>query len=156
MSRRKRKALDMSRDAVIVSVARTPIGRAYKGAFNATHAPTLAAHAIRAAIARAKVEPGEMEDCIVGSALPQGQQHTIGRTAALAAGLPVSVAGQTVDRQGSSGLMSIAMASHQVVVDRMDVVVAGGVESISLVQTTQLRTESDPELLVRHPDRSEE
>ena len=81
----------MRRDAVIVSVARTPIGRAYKGAFNATPAPTLAAHAIRAAVARANVEPDEIEDCIVGSALPQGQQHTIGRTAALAAGLPVSV-----------------------------------------------------------------
>ena len=115
----------MSRDAVIVSVARTPIGRAYKGAFNATPAPTLAAHAIRAAVARAKVEPDEVEDCIVGSALPQGMQHTIGRTAALTAGLPVSVAGQTVDRQCSSGLMSISMASKQVVMDRMDIVVAG-------------------------------
>jgi acetyl-CoA C-acetyltransferase len=142
----------MARDAVIVAVARTPIGRAYRGAFNATPAPSLAALAIRAAVARAQVSPGEVEDCIIGAAMPQGTQHTIGRTAALAAGLPVSVAGQTVERQCSSGLMSIAMASHQVVVDRMDVVVAGGVESISLVQTTQLRTESDPELLVRHPD----
>ncbi len=141
----------MSRDAVIVSVARTPIGRAYKGAFNATPAPTLAAHAIRAAVARAKVEPDELEDCIVGSALPQGQQHTIGRTAALAAGLPVSVAGQTVDRQCSSGLMSISMASKQVVMDRMDIVVAGGVDSISLVQTAELRLGSDPALLALHP-----
>ena len=142
----------MSRDAVIVSAARTPIGRAYKGAFNATPAPTLAAHAIRAAVARAKVEPDEIEDCIVGSALPQGQQHTIGRTAALAAGLPVSVAGQTVDRQCSSGLMSISMASKQVVMDRMDIVVAGGVDSISLVQTAELRLGSDPALLALHPD----
>ncbi len=142
----------MSRDAVIVSVARTPIGRAYKGAFNATPAPTLTAHAIRAAVARARVEPGQIEDCIVGSALPQGQQHTIGRTAALSAGLPVSVPGQTVDRQCSSGLMSISMASKQVVMDRMDIVVAGGVDSISMVQTAELRIEPDPELLARHPD----
>ena len=142
----------MSRDAVIVSVARTPIGRAYKGAFNATPAPTLTAHAIRAAVARAGVESGEIEDCIVGSALPQGQQHTIGRTAALTAGLSVSVAGQTVDRQCSSGLMSISMASKQVVMDRMDIVVAGGVDSISMVQTAELRIEPDPELLARHPD----
>jgi acetyl-CoA C-acetyltransferase len=142
----------MSRDAVIVSVARTPIGRAYRGAFNATPAPTLSAHAIRAAVARAKVEPGEIEDCIVGSALPQGLQHTIGRTAALTAGLPVSVAGQTVDRQCSSGLMSISMASKQVVMDRMDVVVAGGMDSISMVQTAELRLGSDPELLAHHPD----
>jgi acetyl-CoA C-acetyltransferase len=140
------------RDAVIVSVARTPIGRAYRGAFNATASPTLAAHAIRAAVARANVEAGEIEDCIVGSALPQGLQHTIGRTAALAAGLPVSVAGQTVDRQCSSGLMSISMAAKQVVMDRMDIVVAAGMDSISLVQTTELRIVPDPELLAIHPD----
>jgi acetyl-CoA C-acetyltransferase len=142
----------MSRDAVIVSVARTPIGRAYKGAFNATPAPTLAAHAIRAAVARANVDPREIEDCIVGSALPQGLQHTIGRTAALTAGLPTSVAGQTVDRQCSSGLMSISMASKQVVMDRMDIVVAGGMDSISLVQTAELHLGSDPELLALHRD----
>ena len=142
----------MSRDAVIVSVARTPIGRAYRGAFNATPAPTLAAHAIRAAVERANVEPGEIEDCIVGSAMPQGLQHTIGRTAALTAGLPVTVAGQTVDRQCSSGLMSISMASKQVVMDRMDVVVAGGVDSISMVQTAEFRAGSDPDLLALHPD----
>lgn len=142
----------MTRDAVIVSAARTPIGRAYRGAFNATPAPSLAAHAIRAAVARAGVEPGEIDDCVIGAAMPQGGQHTIGRTAALAAGLPVSVAGQTVDRQCSSGLMSISMASKQVVLDRMDVVVAGGVESISLVQTSQFRLDQDPALLALHPD----
>ncbi len=142
----------MTREAVIVSVARTPIGRAYRGAFNATPAPSLAAHALRAAVARAGVDPGEIEDCILGAAMPQGTQHTIGRTAALAAGLPVSVAGQTVDRQCSSGLMSIAMASKQVDIDRMDVVVAGGVESISLVQTEAFRADPDRELLARHPD----
>jgi acetyl-CoA C-acetyltransferase len=101
---------------------------------------------------RANVEPDEIEDCIVGSALPQGLQHTIGRTAALTAGLPVSVAGQTVDRQCSSGLMSISMASKQVVMDRMDIVVAGGMDSISLVQTAELRLGSDPELQALHPD----
>jgi acetyl-CoA C-acetyltransferase len=143
---------EVSRDAVIVSVARTPIGRAYRGAFNATPAPTLGAYALRAAVARAGVDPGEIEDCIVGSALPQGLQHTIGRTAALAAGLPVSVAGQTVDRQCSSGLMSISMASKQVVLDRMEVVLAAGMDSISLVQTPELRVGSDPELLALHPD----
>jgi acetyl-CoA C-acetyltransferase len=142
----------MSRDAVIVSVARTPIGRAYRGAFNATPGPTLAAHAIRAAVARAHVDPAEVDDCIVGCALPQGQQHTIGRTAALTAGLPASVAGQTVDRQCSSGLMSISMASKQVVMDRMDVVVAGGTDSISMVQTAELRLGIDPELLALHKD----
>jgi acetyl-CoA C-acetyltransferase len=142
----------LARDAVIVAVARTPIGRAYRGAFNATPSPALAAHAIRAAVARAGIQAAEVEDCIMGSAMPQGVQHTIGRTAALAAGLPVTVAGQTVDRQCSSGLMSIAMASHQVSHDRMDVVVAGGVESISQVQTAQLRIDPDPQLLALHPD----
>lgn len=140
------------RDAVIVSTARTPIGRAYRGAFNATPSPTLAAHAIRAAVERSGVDPAEIEDVILGSALPQGVQHTIGRTAALRAGLPVSVAGMTIDRQCASGLMAIAMAAKQVVVDRMDVVVAGGVESISLVQTPELRTGSDQELLAAVPD----
>lgn len=142
----------MVREAVIVAVARTPIGRAYRGAFNATPAPSLAAFAIRAAVARAQVVPEEVDDCIMGSAMPQGSQHTIGRTAALAAGLPVSVAGQTVDRQCSSGLMSIAMACQQVVVDRMDIIVAGGVESISMVQTPRLRVEPDPAVLALHPD----
>ena len=142
----------MTRDAVIVSAARTPIGRAYRGAFNATQAPTLAAHAIRAAVERAQVDPAEIDDCVVGAALPQGDQHTIGRTAALRAGLPVTVAGMTMDRQCSSGLMAIATASKQVIVDRMDIVVAGGVESISLVQTPELRKGNDPELVAMHPD----
>jgi len=142
----------MTRDAVIVSTARTPIGRAYRGAFNATEAPTLAAHAIRAAVARAGVEGEDIDDCVIGSAMPQGGQHTIGRTAALRAGLPVSVAGMTIDRQCASGLMSIATAAKQVVVDRMEIVVAGGVESISLVQTADLRTGVDEALLAMHPD----
>ena len=140
------------RSAVIVSTARTPIGRAYRGAFNATPAPTLAAHAIRAAVERAGIDPAQIEDCILGSAMPQGQQHTIGRTAALRAGLPVEVAGMTIDRQCASGLMAIATAAKQVIVDRMDVVLAGGVESISLVQTPEMRVGADPELLAIAPD----
>ena len=142
----------MSRDAVIVSTARTPIGKAYRGAFNATLPPTLASHAIKAAVERAKIDPAEVEDCIIGAALPQGGQHTIGRTAALRAGLPVTTAGMTIDRQCSSGLMAIATAAKQVIVDRMDIIVAGGVESISLVQTPELRLGGDPELVAMHKD----
>jgi acetyl-CoA C-acetyltransferase len=137
----------MTRDAVIVSTARTGIGRAYRGAFNATPSPTLAAHPIRAAVERAKVDPAEIDDVIMGAALQQGVQTTIGRTAALRAGLPVTVSGMSIDRQCSSGLMSIATAAKQVIVDRMDIVVAGGVESISLVQTGEMRLGPDPELL---------
>ncbi|WP_416462468.1 acetyl-CoA C-acyltransferase [Sphingomonas sp. VDB2] len=140
------------RDAVIVSTARTPIGRAYRGAFNATPSPTLAAHAIRAAVARSGLSPDEVDDVILGCSLPQGVQQTIGRTAALRAGLPVSVSGMTMDRQCSSGLMTIATAAKQVIVDRMDAVVAGGVESISMVQTPALRSDTDPELLAMMPD----
>jgi acetyl-CoA C-acetyltransferase len=140
------------RDAVIVSTARTPIGKAYRGAFNATPAPTLAAHAIRAAVERAGVEGAEVDDCVIGAALPQGYQHTIGRTALLRAGLPVTVPGMTMDRQCSSGLMAIATAAKQVIVDRMDVVLAGGVESISAVQTEQLRVDMDAELVAMHED----
>ncbi|WP_324750856.1 acetyl-CoA C-acyltransferase [Sphingomonas sp. LY54] len=140
----------MTRDAVIVSTARTPIGRAYRGAFNATPSPTLASHAIRAAVERAGLDPAEIEDVIMGAALQQGVQTTIGRTAALRSGLPVSVAGMSIDRQCASGLMAIATAAKQVIVDRMDVCVAGGVESISLVQTPEMRLGPDPDLLSMH------
>ena len=140
------------RDAVIVSTARTPIGRAYRGAFNDTAPPTLAAHALNAAVARAGIEPGELEDCLLGCSLPQGGQQTIGRMAALRAGFPVSVPGMTLDRQCSSGLMTIATAAKQIIVDRMDAIVAGGVESISLVQTPELRIDPDPALAALHPD----
>ncbi|HET9354622.1 MAG TPA: acetyl-CoA C-acyltransferase [Sphingomicrobium sp.] len=138
------------RDAVIVSTARTPIGRAYKGAFNATPSPTLAAHAIRAAVERSGVDPAEVDDCVIGAALQQGVQTTIGRTAALRAGLPVTVAGMSIDRQCASGLMAIATAAKQVIVDRMEIVVAGGVESISMVQTPEMRIGPDMELLAMH------
>jgi acetyl-CoA C-acetyltransferase len=139
-----------TRQAVIVSTARTPIGRAYRGAFNATPSPTLAAHAIRAAVERSGVAPEEIEDCVIGAALQQGVQTTIGRTAALRAGLPVTVSGMSIDRQCASGLMAIATAAKQVIVDRMDICVAGGVESISLVQTPEMRLGPDPELLSMH------
>src|SRR5688572_20919156 len=139
-----------TREAVIVSTARTPIGRAYKGGFNATPSPTLASHAIRAAVERARIDPAEVDDVIMGAALQQGVQATIGRTAALRSGLPVTVAGMSIDRQCASGLMSIATAAKQIVVDRMDVMVAGGVESISLVQTAEIRLGPDPELLAMH------
>ena len=140
----------MPRDAVIVSTARTPIGKAYRGAFNMTPSPTLAAYPIRAAVERAKVDPAEIDDVIVGAALQQGVQTTIGRTAALRAGLPVTVAGMSIDRQCASGLMAIATGAKQIIVDRMDVIVAGGVESISLVQTGDMRLGPDPELLSMH------
>jgi acetyl-CoA C-acetyltransferase len=140
------------RDAVIVSTARTPIGRAYRGAFNATPSPTLAAHAIRAAVERAGIDPGEVDDVLLGTSMPQGVQQAIGRTAALRAGLPVSVSGITMDRQCSSGLMTIATGAKQIMVDRMDVIVAGGVESISLVQTPAYRADPDPELVTMVPD----
>ncbi|BCH29770.1 ketoacyl CoA thiolase [Mesorhizobium sp. L-8-10] len=140
------------RDALIVSTARTPIGRAYRGAFNATPAPTLAAHALRAAVERAGMEPDRIDDCILGCSLPQGSQQTIGRMAALRAGLPVEVPGMTMDRQCSSGLMTIATGAKQIIVDRMETVLAGGVESISLVQTPELRVDIDPELVAMHDD----
>jgi acetyl-CoA C-acetyltransferase len=93
----------MTREAVIVSTARTPIGRAYRGAFNDTPAPTLAAHALVAAVTRAGVDPAEIEDCLMGCSLPQGTQHTIGRMAALRAGFPAQVPGMTLERQCASG-----------------------------------------------------
>lgn len=139
------------RDAVIVSTARTPIGRAFKGSFNATPAPTLAAHAIRAAVARAGIDPADIGDVVVGAALQQGSQVAIGRNAALRAGLPVTVAGQSIDRQCASGLMAVATAAKQVIVDGMDICVAAGVESISLVQGPSMRGDPDAELLAMVP-----
>jgi len=123
------------REAVIVSTARTPIGKAYRGAFNDTTAPTLTAPVIKEVVKRAGLEPGEIDDLIMGAALQEGTQgFNVARQCAVAAGLPVSVSGQTIDRQCSSGLMSVSMAAKQIVVDGMQTVVAGGLESISLVQ----------------------
>ena len=122
-------------DAVIVSTARTPIGRAYRGAFNNTHGAVLGGHVIKHAVERAKLEPGEVEDVILGCAMPEGATgHNIARQAALRAGLPVTTAGTTVNRFCSSGMQTIAMAAQRVIVDRVPVMVAGGLESISLVQ----------------------
>ena len=141
------------REAVIVSTARTPIGKAYRGAFNATPAPTLAGHVIRAAVERAKVEPGEIDDVVIGCALPQGcQAPNIGRLAALRAGLPVEVSGMTVDRQCASGLMAIAIAAKQIIADGMTIAIGGGVESISMVQNEKFRIEPDPSVIAMHED----
>ena len=126
-------------EAVIVSTARTGIGRAYRGSLNNTHGATVAGHVIRAAVERARVEPGEVEDVILGCALPEGATgQNIARQAALRAGLPVTTGGVTVNRFCSSGMQAIAMAAHRVIVDRVPVMVAGGVESVSLVQTEHM------------------
>jgi acetyl-CoA C-acetyltransferase len=123
------------REAVIVSTARTPIGKAYRGAFNNLEGPTMAAHVIREAVRRAKIEPGEVDDVVMGAAMQQGTTgYNIGRGCAIAAGLPVTVSGMSVDRQCASGLMAIATAAKGVVFDGMPIVVGGGLESISLVQ----------------------
>ena len=127
------------KEAVIVSTARTPIGKAYRGGFNNLQAPTMGAHAIRAAVERAGIEGDRVEDCIMGAALTQGTSGmNIGRNAALRAGLPVTVSGMTIDRQCSSGLMAVATAAKQVMYDGMDVVVGGGLDSISLVQNEHM------------------
>lgn len=123
------------REAVIVSTARSPIGRAFRGAFNNTRSPTLMGHALRHAVERARVEPELIDDVIVGTVLTGGTAgNNLARNAAFAAGLPSSAAGQTIDRQCASGLMAVATAAKQITFDRMDVVVAGGQENISAVQ----------------------
>jgi acetyl-CoA C-acetyltransferase len=127
------------KEAVIVSTARTPIGKAYRGGFNNLQAPTMGAHAIRAAVERAGIEGDRVEDCIMGAALTQGTSGmNIGRNAALRAGLPVTVSGMTIDRQCSSGLMAVATAAKQVMHDGMDCVIGGGLDSISLVQNEHM------------------
>jgi acetyl-CoA C-acetyltransferase len=142
------------REAVIVATARTPIGKAYRGAFNNTQAQSLAGHAIAAAVARAGIAPDEVGDVIMGAALQQGSTGTnIARQAALRAGLPTSVAGMSLDRQCASGLMAIATAAKEIMVDGMNVAIGGGVESISLVQNDKLnhfRTR-DPALVASVP-----
>jgi acetyl-CoA C-acetyltransferase len=142
------------REAAIVSTARTPIGKAYSGAFNNLESPTLIGLPIAQAVARAGVDPAEIEDCVIGCGIQQGTQtFNIGRLGALAAGLPTSVSGMSIERQCSSGLMAIATAAKQVMLDGMEVVVAGGVESISLVQNEQMNVSRvpDPRLIRRHP-----
>ncbi|MEX0694074.1 MAG: acetyl-CoA C-acyltransferase [Rhodospirillales bacterium] len=122
-------------EAVIVSTARTPIGKAYRGAFNNTHGAVMAAHCISHAVQRAGVDPEEVEDVILGCGYPEGATgKNVARLAAYRAGLPVTTSGTTVNRFCSSGLQAIAMAAQRVVMDRVPVMVAGGVESVSLVQ----------------------
>jgi acetyl-CoA C-acetyltransferase len=123
------------KDAVIVSTARTPIGRAFRGAFNNTKAPTLAGHVVAAAVERAGIDPAEVDDCLIGTAMQAGTTGwNLGRMAAIAAGLPVTVPGMTMDRQCSSSLIAIATAARTIMCGEASIIVAGGVESISLVQ----------------------
>jgi acetyl-CoA C-acetyltransferase len=139
--------------AVIVSTARTPIGKAYRGLFNNTEAPTMGGLAIRAAVERARIEGAEVDDVIMGCAMPQGTQAlNVARLCGLAGGLPVTVAGMTMDRQCSSGLMAIATAAKQVMHDGMNIVVGGGLEQISLVQNEHMNAfrRKDPRLEALH------
>jgi acetyl-CoA C-acetyltransferase len=122
-------------DAVIVSTARTGLAKSWRGALNMTHGATLGAHVVKAAVERARIDPAEVEDVLFGCALPEGTTGgNIARQIALRAGLPVTTAGATVNRFCSSGLQTIAMAAHRVMVDRVQVMVAGGIEQISCVQ----------------------
>jgi acetyl-CoA C-acetyltransferase len=143
----------MARDAVIVSTARTPIGRAYKGAFNATPGATLGALSLAPAIERAGIEAGQIDDVVWGTVLTQGTQAgNIARQVSLRAGCPVGVSAQTIDRQCSSGLMAISTAAKQIIVDNMDIVVGGGQDSISMVQTPEMRVSPDRSLIALHKD----
>ena len=129
------------REAVIVSTARTPIGRAYKGALNATQSPTMGGWVIKEAVKRAGINPAEVDDVIMGCALSQGTSGAnVGRMVALAGGLPVTVSGMTIDRQCSSGMMAIATAAKQIICDGMDVAIGGGIDSISMVQNKHMNT----------------
>lgn len=144
----------MHRQAVIVSTARTPIGRAFRGAFNNTSAQALGGHVIRAAVDRARIDPGEVQDVVIGAAMQVGTSGgNIGRQSALRAGLPFGVPGMSIDRACASGLMAIAVAAKQIVVDGMSVAVGGGLDSVSLVRETYQAAprKSDPELAAELP-----
>jgi acetyl-CoA C-acetyltransferase len=143
------------KEAVIVSTARTPIGRAYKGALNNTEGATLLGHAISAAVSRANIDSAEVEDVVMGCAMQQGATGSnIARKALLRAGLPASTAGTTIDRQCASGLQAIALAARSVIFDGVEIAVGGGGESISLVQNDKMNMfhAVDPELLVMKGD----
>jgi acetyl-CoA C-acetyltransferase len=140
------------REAVIVSTARTPIGRAYRGAFNATPSPSLAGHAIDEAVKRAGIDGAEVDDVIIGAAMQQGVQISVARNAVLASNLPVTVPAQSIDRQCSSGMMAIGIAAKQIIVDNHQIAIGGGVESISMVQTAEMRYGSDPKVIAKHPN----
>ena len=138
-------------EAVIVSTARTPIGKAFRGAFNITHGAVMGGHAIRHAVERAGVEPAEVEDVVLGCGRPEGATgKNIARLSAIRAGLPVTTAGTTINRFCSSGLQAIAVAAHRVMVDRVPIMVAGGVESISLVERNQNQHHATEEWLMAH------
>ena len=142
------------RDAVIVSTARTGIGKAARGGFNKTHGATMAGHVVAEALKRARLDPGEVEDVILGCGFPEGATgHNVARLAAIRAGLPVTACGVTVNRFCSSGLQAISFAAQRVIVDQVPVIVAGGVESISLVQP-KLNTNDYTEawLMVHKPE----
>ncbi len=141
-------------DAVIVSTARTPLGKSWRGSFNMTHGATLAGHAIEHAVKRAGIDPAEVEDVVMGCALPQGATGlNIGRYAAMRAGLPVTAGGTTIDRQCASGLQAIAIAAQRIITDKVPVMVAGGVESISCVQANINMHYLKDEWMVEHrPD----
>lgn len=139
------------RDAVIVSTARTPIGKAFRGAFNNTHGAVLAGHAIEHAVARSGLEPAEIEDAIIGCGLPEGATgQNIARIAAIRAGMPVTTGGTTVNRFCSSGLQTISMAAQRVIVDSVPAMVAGGVESISLTQANLNKKHLTEDWLMEH------
>ena len=143
------------RYAVIVSTARTPIGKAYRGAFNDTQAQTLGGHAIAHAVDRAGIDPAEVEDVVMGAALQQGSTHmNVARQALIRAGLPTSVPGMSLDRQCSSGLMSIGVIANRVRLGEIDVGVGGGLESVSLVQTSAMNVDRlvDPWIKAHRPD----
>lgn len=141
------------REAVIVSTARTPIGKAYRGAFNNTTAPTLAGHTIAEAVKRAGLDGGEVEDVVLGSAVQMGSGFlNVARNSLIRAGLPVTVSGQSMDRQCASGLMAIATAAKQIICDDMSIVIGGGVESISMNQTADMFVIPDPWLMENKPD----
>ena len=141
------------REAVIVSTARTPIGKAYRGAFNMTHGATLGGHVIKHAVERAKIDPAEIEDVIMGCALPErATGQNIARQAALRAGLPVTTGGMTVNRFCSSGLQTIALAAQRIMTGEASVLVAGGLECISLVQDGKFPNVPDPWLVEHKPE----
>ena len=145
----------MTREAVIVSTARTPIGKAYRGAFNNTFGATLGGHAVKHAVLRSGLPPDEIEDVILGCGRPEGTTGgNIARQCGVRAGLPVTASGLTVSRMCASGLQAIAVAAQRIVVDGVDACVAGGLESISLVQNehTNLHCKEDPELIAVQPD----
>ena len=145
----------MTTEAVIVSTARTGVGKAYRGALNNTDGPTLAGHVMAEAVKRAGIAPGEVEDVVMGCAMQQGTMvMNVARKGAIRAGLPVTVAGTTIDRQCASGLQAIAVAARSVVLDGVGIAIGGGIESISLVQNEHMNKfhAVDEELMAMKPE----